>query len=105
MSNRGKRLIEARDAVLSAVRDLEMDWPASKLEDPMLTEYQRIIYRTRLYDIESLKLGAKTIEAMIEKADAFRTLFLLASRKPAVFDALVVLAEIELAKKEPRVAA
>ncbi|WP_173087661.1 hypothetical protein [Devosia sp. 1635] len=105
MSDRGKRLIEARDAILSAAREVQMDWPASKLDDPMLTENQRILYRTRLYDIESLKLGAKTIDAMIDKADAFRTLFLLASRKPGVFDALIVIGENELAAAEQKAAA
>lgn len=104
MSDRSKQLLDVRSAIQSAVREMESDWPASKLNDPMLTNAQRDLLRTRLYDIERLKQGQQIVEAMIDKADGWSTLFSLASKYPEAFDALVVLAEVEL-KREPERAA
>jgi hypothetical protein len=105
MTDKGKRLLDIVTAIRNVAREHETEWPKSLLENPTITTVQADLYSARIYDTGCLKQGAQTIEAMVNKADAWSSLFLLAVRNPAAFDAIVVLAEIELAREPAKAAA
>jgi hypothetical protein len=102
---REERIMAIHQAITSQVRQMEMDWPRSKLTDPMLTGDKHILLKTRVYDTDCVKQGATIIEAMFVDADGFAALFELAAKKKWAFDSCVLLARQELAAKDEQEAA
>lgn len=94
---REERLLAIHQAVANAARENEMNWPRSKLADPMITGDQHILFKARVHDTDCLKQAATIIEAMLDHADGFATLFELAGKKRWAFDSCVLLAKQELA--------
>lgn len=99
MTPRQAKLVAASDAVDAAKRKIEMDWPRSALDNPMLAPMQREIYVARQMDVASLDLASKTVMAVAADPDAFGMLMDLRSKKPKEFAAIVVLAQVELDRK------
>lgn len=95
-TQREERILCIHQAIASAARQMEMDWPKSALDDPMLTGDKHILFKARVHETECLKQAASIIEAMFVDADGFATLFELAARDLKVWAALVTLAKIEL---------
>lgn len=96
MTPRQAKLVAASHAVDNAKRKIEMDWPRSALDNPMLAPMQREIYVARQKDVASLDLASKTVMAVAADPDAFGMLMDLRSKKPMEFDAIMVLVKIEL---------
>ena len=97
---REERILCIHQAIASAARQMEMDWPKSAIDDPMLTGDKHILFKARVHETECLKQAAAIIEAMFADADGFATLFELAAKKKWAFDSCVLLARQELAAKD-----
>jgi hypothetical protein len=99
MTPRQAKLVAASEAVDSCKRQIETDWPRSKMDNPMLTPMQREIYLARQLDVAALDLASKTVMAVAEDPDAYGLLMKLRAEKPADFRAIMVLVQIELERK------
>ena len=105
LTPREKRLAAIASAVSNAAREMEMDWPRAGLTDPMVTGDKHILLKARVHDTDCVKQGAQIIEAMLVAADGIHPLMTLAGRDRKAFDAIVILAQIELDRKPSEVAA
>jgi hypothetical protein len=99
LTPRQAKLVSASEAVDRCKRQIEMDWPRSKMDDPMLTTMQREIYASKKDDVAALDLASKTVMAVAEDPDAYGLLMKLRAEKRPEFDAIMVLVDIELARK------
>jgi len=100
MTPRQKKLIAASDECLNAARALELDFPRSVLDDPMVPKMRREIVASRLADVESLRLASATCMTIAEDPDGYGEIVKLRARKRWAFDALVKLATDELARAD-----
>lgn len=105
MTPRQAKLVDAATEVDTAAKHLEMDFPRSALDDPMTPSARRELIAIRLRDVDSLKLASKTVMAVAVDPDGFGLMMELRTKNRAAFDALVVLARIELDRKPEAVAA
>lgn len=104
-SPREKRITYIAACIASAAREMEMDWPRSRLDDPMLTGDKFIMFKSRVLDTEAIRQGQKIIEGLLVDAEGFGTLFALSTHSPKAFKAIVNLAAQELAREPEQVAA
>lgn len=104
-TKREKGLLDMKSAIAAAARGLDVEWPLSMLNDPMTRADRQQLCRTYRYDLSRLQQAAQVIDSILINADGFAVLFELAARKPDDFQALVVLARIELERKPEAVAA
>lgn len=100
MNRRQMRLIAAAEECDRAARQIEADFPRSKLDDPMIDAMQADIIRIRQADVASLRLAASTLMVLVEDADGYALLIELRAKKRWAFDALVKLARDELARAD-----
>ena len=105
MTPRQAKLVRASEAVDACRRQIEMDWPLSAMDDPMLSTMQREIFASRQLDVAALDLASKTVMAVAEDPDAYGMLMKLRAEKRSDFDAIMVLVQIELDRKPEAVAA
>ena len=105
MTPRQQKLVRASEAVDACKRQIEMDWPRTAMDDPMLTTMQREIFASRQLDVAALDLASKTVMAVAEDPDAYGLLMKLRADKPADFKAIIVLVQIELDRQQEAVAA
>jgi hypothetical protein len=99
-SPRAKRLLAVHEALKAQSVRMEMDWPRSGLDDPMITGDKHTILRTRVHDTDAVKQGAAIIEAILADPDGYAVLMELRSKKRWAFDSCVLLAKEELAKAD-----
>lgn len=104
-TKREKGLLDAKSAIINAARELDMAWPITMLNNPMVTADKDVLCRTYRYDMAKLRQAAAIIDSILINVDGFATMFELASKKPMEFQALVVLAQVELERKPEAVAA
>ena len=105
LTDREKRIAAIDQELRDVVRHMEMDWPKAHLDDPMLTGDKRILHKARVYDTDCVRQGADIIKAMLVAADGIHALMTLAGRDRKAFDAIVILAQIELDRQPEAVAA
>lgn len=101
MTPRQTKLVNAAEAVETAKNRLEADWPLSDLNDPMMSQAKRDLYRARHADVASLDLASKTVMAVAADPEAFGKVMELRAKKPADFQAIMVLVQIELERPAP----
>ena len=96
MNKREQRLFDVVSAIRAEARRLDADWPRSVMDDPMTPSAKRDLFASRIFDAGCLKTAAGIVDAMLLNADGFSVMITLAQKKPADFQALVVLAQIEI---------
>lgn len=104
-TKREKSLLDAKTAILNAARTIDIDWPLTMLNNPMVSADKDMLCRAYRYDMDRLKQAAAIVDAILINADGFATMFALAASKPADFQALAVWAGIELERKPAEQAA
>lgn len=104
-TKREKSLLDAKTAILNAARTIDIDWPLTMLNNPMVSADKDVLCRAYRYDMDRLKQAAEIIDAMMVDADGFAVLFELAAKKKWAFNSCVLLAKQELAATDAQVAA
>ena len=99
MTPRQAKLVDAANRVNEAALALEMDFPRADLDNPMVPPARRELIAIRQRDVASLRLASATVMAIAADPDAFGKLIELRAKKPAEFDAIMVLVQIELDRK------
>lgn len=107
MTPRQDKLVTASMAVDSAIKDIERKYPASRLDDPIMSPMMREIIVAARLDIPALDLASKTVMAVAADPENFGACMKLRAEKPKEFEAIMVLVRIELERKpeEQQVAA
>jgi len=101
MTPRQAKLTNAAEACRNAARAMEMDFPRSELDDPMVSPLRRELVAIRQRDAASLKLAEASIMKLAADPDAYGLLMELRDKKPADFDAIMVLVKIEIERPAP----
>ncbi|WP_240233596.1 hypothetical protein [Devosia lacusdianchii] len=105
MTPRQAKLVRASEAVDRCKREIESDWPRSKMDDPMLHPDKRAIFASKQDDVAALDLASKAVMAVAADPDQFGKVMELRRKDRSAFDAIMVLVDIELARKPEAVAA
>lgn len=100
MTPRQKRLVAAAQECDRAARQIEADFPRSKLDDPMTDAMQADIIRMRQADVASFRLASSTLMVIAEDADGYALLVELRAKKRWAFEAIKTLAQRELARAD-----
>jgi hypothetical protein len=104
-TKRERGLKDMHAAIAVATGMIEEEWPKAELDDPMVRSTRKAIIRIRQYDKARLEQLSTFVEAILLNAEGFALMFDLATKKPMEFQALVVLAQVELERKAEAVAA
>lgn len=100
-TKREKGLMDMRTALANAARAVDMDWPVTMLDNPMVSADQDVLCRAYRYDMSKLQQAAQIVDTILINADGFGLMFELAAKKPMEFQALAVWAKIELDRPAP----
>lgn len=92
-------------ALRYAVTHYDQQWPESELSEPMMHGDTHHYHKGKVNDAKLIKQGADIIDHMLVAADGIHALMTLAARDRKAFDAIVILAQIELDRKPSEVAA
>lgn len=98
-TKREKGLMDAKSAIMNAARELDIAWPISMLNNPMISADKDVLCRSYRYDMAKLRQAAAIIDSILINADGFANMFELAAKKPMEFQALAICAQIELDRK------
>lgn len=101
MTPRQAKLVNAAEACRNAARAIEMDFPRSEMDDPMTTPMRRELIASRQRDVASLKLAEASMMKLAADPDAYAALMDLRDKKPADFEAIMVLVKVELERPVP----
>lgn len=100
MTPRQQKLVDASDQCLNQARMIELDYPRSLLDDPMMPKMKRDIVAARLMDVAELRLASATIMVFSDDPEGYGQIVALRAKKRWAFDALVKLATDELARAD-----
>jgi len=95
---REEDLLGRAAAVEKAIHTLDLDWPASRIEELSMTEQGRALVSIYRHDRQKLVDTKLILDAMMVDADGYATIFRLAATRKWAFDSVVALAREELAR-------
>jgi hypothetical protein len=98
MTPRQKRLVDGVQLCRNVARQIEIDFPKSALNDPMLPKVRREIIAIRQADVALMELVCATAMAIAEDPEGYAVLVTLRAKKRWAFDSMVCLAKQELAQ-------